>query len=127
LTSPPTDARRRLTRSADFDAVHRQGRSSASRHLVVYLFARPPAAGGDEAGRRVGVSISRKLGGAVVRNRLKRQLREAFLRAEPALTAGADYVVIARPGLPEAVEERGFAWLVEELTSVALRIGAART
>ena len=35
-----TDARRRLTRSADFDAVYRQGRSTASRHAVVYAFPR---------------------------------------------------------------------------------------
>ena len=126
MTFPPTDARRRLTRSADFDVVHRQGRSSASRHLVVYAFTRPTAEGDAEA-PRLGVSVSRKVGGAVVRNRLKRQLREAFLRAEAELPAGTDYVVIARPGLAEAIDEHGFDWLVEELTSVAVPAGSPRT
>jgi ribonuclease P protein component len=125
VTRPPTDNRRRLTRSADFDTVHRQGRSSASRHLVMYAFARPAAASGDDA-RRLGVSVSRKVGSAVVRNRLKRQLREAFLQAEPALPGSTDYVAIARPGLAEAVEERGFAWLVEELTAVAAPAAGGR-
>lgn len=125
MTRPPTDNRRRLTRSADFDTVHRQGRSSASRHLVMYAFARPPAAGDDDA-RRLGVSVSRKVGSAVVRNRLKRRLREAFLQAEPGLPGSTDYVAIARPGLAEAVEERGFAWLVEELTAVAVPAAGGR-
>jgi ribonuclease P protein component len=97
----PTAQRRRLTRSADFDAVYRRGRSRSSRHLVVYVFA-PSGAAPEDA--RLGM-----------RNRLKRQLREAVGALGPDALRGADVVVVARPGLDEAVESQGFDWLVEEL------------
>jgi ribonuclease P protein component len=114
-----TDARRRLTRSADFDAVYRQGRSIASRHAVVYAF--PRADGSDADATRVGLSVSRRIGGAVERNRLKRQLREALVSVESELPRGCDLVVVARAGLPQAVEAQGFAWLAGELRDLAER------
>jgi ribonuclease P protein component len=107
----PIAQRRRLTRSADFDAVYRRGRSRSSRHLVVYVFG--GGAAPDDA--RLGITVPRKVGTAVVRNRLKRQLREAVAALGPDAVRGADVVVVARPGLDEAVETHGFAWLVDEL------------
>jgi ribonuclease P protein component len=108
----PIAQRRRLTRSADFDAVYRRGRSRSSRHLVVYVFAATGAAPDDA---RLGITVPRKVGVAVVRNRLKRQLREAVAALGPDAMRGTDIVVVARPGLAEAVESHGFAWLIEEL------------
>ena len=67
--------RRRLSRSGEFERVYREGRSHASRHLVVYAFPRTDDADSDP---RLGVSVGRKVGGAVERNRMKRLLREAF-------------------------------------------------
>ena len=97
---------RRLSRSADFDAVYRRGRSASSRHLVVYAFARDPGAGASEP--RVGLTVSRKVGGAVERNRVKRLLREASARVTPGLAADVDLVIVARPG-PRRGARRGAA------------------
>ena len=69
--------RGRLSRSAEFERVYRQGRSTANRHLVLYAF---PNAAAERP--RLGLSVSRKVGGAVERNRVKRLLREAFAQAE---------------------------------------------
>ena len=67
--------RRRLSRSGEFDRVYRDGSSNATRHLVLYAF---PRQDDDDGDLRLGVSASRKVGGAVERNRAKRALREAF-------------------------------------------------
>ena len=85
--------RQRLSRSADFDRVYREGRSHATRHLVLYAF---PRANGD-GDPRLGVSVGRKVGGAVERNRVKRLLREAFWTVAPELPSQHDFVIVARP------------------------------
>ncbi len=105
--------RHRLSRSRDFDAVYRKGRSVSTRYLVLYSFPR------DDAGEaRLGLAVSRKVGGAVVRNRLKRQLRAIFDARRPDLPGGTDHVLIVRPGLAEAAESRGFEWLRERVEEV---------
>src|SRR4051795_6652581 len=79
--------RRRLSRSAEFDRVYREGRSHAGRHLVLYSF---PREGDEDDAPRLGLSVGRKVGGAVERNKVKRLLREAFWQAEERLPAGPD-------------------------------------
>lgn len=108
--------RNRLSRSRDFDAVYRNGRSVASRYLVAYSF-RPTAEDGAVARNdaRLGLAVPRQVGDAVTRNRVKRRLRAAFGAASERLEPGHDYVLIARPGLAEAVENQGFAWLAERV------------
>jgi ribonuclease P protein component len=102
--------------------VYRRGRSAANRHLVVYAFAREGAPAG--APPRLGLSVSRKVGGAVERNRVKRALRERFAELAPALPPGLDVVVIARPGSAEYLAERGPAALGARLEELAGRATA---
>ena len=99
--------RQRLSRSAEFDRVYREGRSHASRHLVLYAFPRDEAAADTEA--RLGVSVGRKVGGAVERNRVKRLLREAFWQLGDTLPDGHDFVVVARPDAGDLAREQGEA------------------
>jgi ribonuclease P protein component len=107
--------RHRLSRSRDFDAVYRHGRSVSTRYLVLYWFAREDDA---ESGARVGLAVPKGVGTAVVRNKLKRRLREAFRERLPELPQDQDYVLVARPGLAEAVEARGFEWLGERVDEI---------
>jgi len=109
--------RSRLSRSRDFDAVYRHGRSVSSRYLVLYMFVRPPGDETDDA-PRLGLAVSRKTGGAVERNHVKRRLREAFDRLAEELEPAHDYVLIARPGLAEATEAQGFDWLLDRVREV---------
>ncbi|MBA3366474.1 MAG: ribonuclease P protein component [Actinobacteria bacterium] len=108
------ERRNRLSRSRDFETVYRRGRSVATRFLILYWFPREAEADG---AMRLGVAVPKKVGGAVARNKVKRQLKEAW-RSLADVPAGNDYVLVARPGLPEAEEPRGFAWLEERVAEV---------
>ena len=119
----PRERRRRgrLSRSGDFDRVYREGRSHANRFLVLYAFPRSePDDDHDEV--RLGVSVSRKVGGAVERNAVKRALREAFWSLDDTLPRGHDFVLVARPdaaGLVERDGPGGIATALEELAAGA--------
>ena len=108
--------RHRLSRSRDFDAVYRKGRSVSTRYLVLYAFPREEGETGPDP--RLGLAVSRKVGGAVVRNRLKRRLREVFDALADTVRPGYDYVLVARPGLAEAAEARDHSWLSERVSEV---------
>lgn len=118
--------RYRLARQRDFQRVLGAPRLHAGRYLVA--FAAPNPGGGV----RVGVAVSKKLRGAVVRNRAKRRLREVARRLLAATDSGRqeagigyDVVVIARPGSLAApmaaleAEAEGFFRVLRERTSKA--------
>jgi ribonuclease P protein component len=107
--------RHRLSRSRDFDSVYRHGRSVSTRYLVLYWFARED---GPEAVPRLGLAVPKAVGTAVVRNRIKRRLREIFRERSAGLPPDHDYVLVVRPGLPETAESRGFDWLGERVDEI---------
>lgn len=114
--------RRRLSRSGEFDRVYRDGSSHATRHLVLYSFPRGDA--GDEE-VRLGVSVSRKVGGAVDRNRVKRALREAFWALSETLPPRHDFVLVARPEIGELVEREGAAGAKASIEEALSGVGKA--
>ena len=111
--------RRRLSRSGEFDRVYRDGSSHATRYLVLYSFPRK-----DEEARdvRLGVSVSRKVGGAVDRNKVKRTLREAFWAMPDRVSKRHDYVVVARQGAAELADAGGLETFKTDLGSLLERL-----
>ena len=77
-----------------------------------------PARGGRGDEPRLGLAVPKAVGNAVVRNRVKRQLRETWRELAGRARPGHDYVLVARPGLAEPADTRGHDWLAERVAEV---------
>ena len=112
----------RLSRSRDFDAVYRHGRSTSTRFLTLYWFTREEGVGDP----RLGLAVPKAAGNAVVRNRIKRKLREIWRATLDAETVPMtnDSVLVVRAGLPEAAEARGHDWLTARVDEVLEKVAA---
>jgi ribonuclease P protein component len=119
---PRGPKRRRLSRSAEFERVYRQGRSKGNRFLVLYAFPRED----DDEGPRLGLSVGRRVGGAVERTRVKRVLREAFWEEARRLPTGSDYVVVARPESRGLAEREGMPGVRAALAELVDELGGSR-
>lgn len=88
--------KQRLIRPADFSEAYESGQKFAGRHMVLWLKI------GEDAALRLGVVSSRRVGGAVQRNRARRRLRSLFRQERPGLARKADVILVARPGCVDA-------------------------
>ena len=120
----PDARRRRLSRSGDFDRVYREGNSRGNRFLVLYSFARDDDRSSD--GARLGLSVGRKIGKAVTRNKVKRAIREAFWELSDRFETGDDYVIVARPGVEGLLEREGQEGLRSSLAELVGGSGEER-
>ena len=114
--------RRRISRSAEFERVYRKGRSKANKYLVLYAFARSPET---DDGARLGLSVSRRVGGAVDRSKVKRLLRESFRIEAKRLPDDSDYVVVARPDLRSLAEREGMEGIRRVLAELVDALGGS--
>lgn len=83
--------RQRIKKNKDFQTVFKKGKSFANRQFIVYTYKKE---GQEEF--RIGLSVSKKIGNAVTRNRVKRYIRQTFLELKEELKQDFDYVIIAR-------------------------------
>jgi ribonuclease P protein component len=119
-------SRGRLTRSEDFARAYRAGRSVANKYLVLYYFDRSdPELVVVGEGPRVGFSVSKRLGGAVERNRVKRTLREAFRLCSQYLQGDLDLVFVARAPVVDLIESGGVDTVKEKMVEVLRKASVA--
>lgn len=107
----------RLARREDFNRVYRRGKSAANLQFVLYYLPQK------EAGPfRLGVSVSKKLGNAVVRNSIRRRMKEIIRLAQDELQPGLDLVIIAR----KPVAEMEYEEMRKSLNHVMKRAGVLK-
>ncbi|MBP2623807.1 ribonuclease P protein component [Streptococcus oricebi] len=91
----------RVKSEKDFNAIFKRGQNFANKKFVIYKLEK-----GEQRHFRVGLSVSKKLGNAVVRNRIKRLIRHVLLAHKASLEQELDFVVIARKGV-ESLDYQG--------------------
>lgn len=102
-----------LRKNKNFQALYRHGRSFANKLLVLYILPNR------SSGRRVGFAAGKKLGNAVVRNRVKRLLREAYRHNQQNVLPGYDLIIVGR----KPVVELDFAAVSRALVQLFDRAG----
>lgn len=81
----------RVKKNSEFQDILHNGKSFANRELVIYYKEKP-----HQIHFRIGISVGKKLGNAVTRNRIKRYIRESFNQLEDNIKSEVDIIIIAR-------------------------------
>jgi ribonuclease P protein component len=103
----------RIKKNKEFQEAFQKGRSFANRQFVVYTLTKE-----DQDYFRIGLSVSKKIGNAVMRNQIKRYIRQSIFELSDLIIPGNDYVIIAR----KPVAEMDFFDVKKSLTHV-LKVG----
>ncbi len=82
--------KQRIKKNIEFQNTFKKGKSFANRQFVIYSLDN------DSDYFRIGISVSKKVGNAVVRNRIKRYIRQTFLELSDSVLQNKDYIIIAR-------------------------------
>ena len=82
-----------LRKNFEFKLVYNKGRSLANKHLIMYVMKN------DSDLNRLGISVSKKIGNSVMRNRIKRVIRESYRMQEKEIKKGYDIIIIARTNI----------------------------
>jgi ribonuclease P protein component len=107
--------RERIRKSFEYRQVYEQGNKAVSRYFVIYWMERT------DQRRRLGISVSKRIGKAVVRNRAKRLVREAFRHNKHRLDPGIDLIVVGRKGLEKQDFRSVEPLMAEELKQIERR------
>ena len=109
-----------MTRRSDYLAIQNGGRRVGGPHYLLFARRAPVAVAGPggPGATRVGITVSKKVGNSVVRNRVKRWVRESCRKLLPGWPPGLDLVVVARPSAAEV----GFLPTTQELASLARQL-----
>lgn len=83
--------RQRIKKNNEFQKVFKDGKSFANRQFIVYRYIKE-----EQTEFRIGLSVSKKIGNAVTRNRVKRYIRQVFLELQDEVRSNSDYIIIAR-------------------------------
>ncbi|MGX7351986.1 ribonuclease P protein component [Enterococcus canis] len=86
----------RVKHEQEFQKVFKRGNSCANRKFVIYLLEKP-----EQKHFRVGLSVGKKIGNAVTRNRVKRRIRQGVYELKDSLRQDVDFLIIARPSVEE--------------------------
>jgi ribonuclease P protein component len=107
----------RVKKNKDFQEAFKKGRSFANRQFVVYAVEKE-----EQDFFRIGLSVSKKVGNAVTRNRIKRYIRQSVFELKNFMKTGVDYVIIAR----KPAAEMDFPEVKKSLTHV-FKVGKVLT